>query len=519
MRRGRDTRGLARRHGGVRHPRSGLAGAVDRRLLRRLTRPWPAPIDKALVGLSRAGEHSALWLGLAAAGALFGGRRGRRAAKEGVLALGVTSATVNGLKLVIGRRRPAPRRVLRHRPRTSSFPSGHAASAFAFAVAVSREVPEAAPVLLPLAASVAYSRVYLGVHYPSDVLVGGALGTAAGLAARPAAQRLGLIDDEGRRPAPPSRAQAVLVVSPHAGNSRGLTRARRALDRHGIRVAKEIDIENVDQLPELLRGPDGESRLVIAAGGDGTIGSVAARLAHAENALGVLPLGTGNDFARAFNIPLNPRRAADLIATGDISSVDLGCLTRAGQPPTYFAHAASVGLNVNFARLATRASVRARLGRLTYLAAAVYSTRERTTFSCTLHHDGTAEELTLLQLAVISAPVIGGSLGLSVRSPYPDDHRLDVLVIEDVRVPELLRGGLFLLLGIKRPVAGVRALHLDRLAVDSDHPLALALDGELDGSLPGEFRPLTRAVHVITPASEEVASPKSPEMCDDGSPG
>jgi YegS/Rv2252/BmrU family lipid kinase len=518
MMRGRDTRGLARRHGGVRQARSGLAGAVDRRLLRRLSRRWPEPIDALLVGLSRAGEYSALWLGLAIAGALFGGRRGRRAAEEGVSAIGVTSTIANAIKLVIDRRRPAPRRWLHRRPRTSSFPSGHAASAFAFAVAVSREVPEAAPVLLPLAASVAYSRVYLGVHYPSDVLAGGALGTAVGLAARPAARRLGLVEDEGRRAAPRSRSQAVLVVSPHAGNSRGLTRARRALDRHGIHIAHELDIAQVDRLPELLRTPRGEAALVIAAGGDGTVGSVSGHLIGADNALGVLPLGTGNDFARALDIPLNPRRAADLTATGGISSVDVGRLARAGRPPAYFVHAASIGMNVNFAKFATRASVRARLGRLTYLAATSYAMRERGKFTCTLHHDGTADELSLVQLAVISAPVIGGSLGLNVRGPYRDDHRLDVLAIEDVPIATLVRAGLFLLLGSKRPVTGIRALHVDRLAVDSDQPLALALDGELSGTIPGEFQTLAGALRVITLSSDEAADAKSPETRDDGSP-
>ena len=161
--------------------------------------------------------------------------------------------------------------------------------------------------------------------------------------------------------------EAVLVISPHAGRSRKLARARRALDKHRILVAEELEIKHVDRLPELLRAPSGEPRLVIAAGGDGTVGSGGRLLAGADNALGILPLGTGNDFARSLDIPLNARRAARLLVNGEISSVDLGRLTRPAQPLAYFAHAATVGLNVNFAKLATRASVRGRLGRLTYL--------------------------------------------------------------------------------------------------------------------------------------------------------
>ena len=299
------------------------------------------------------------------------------------------------------------------------------------------------------------------------------------------------------RPALPS--EAVLVISPHAGRSRKLTRARRALDRHGIHVAEELEIEHLDRLPELLRAPDGEPRLVISAGGDGTVGSVAGHLAGTENPLGILPLGTGNDFARSLNIPLNPRRAARLLATGEISRVDLGRLTRPVGSPRYFAHAATVGLNVDFAKLATRASVRGRLGRLTYLAAAVYAVRERTTFACSLQHDGVVDELHLLQLSVISAPVVGGALGLTVRGPHPAEHRLDVLAVEDVSPPKMLRAGLFLLLGINRSVPGVRALQVERLGVDSPHPLGLSLDGELDGSIPGQFETVAGALQVVVP--------------------
>jgi diacylglycerol kinase family enzyme len=72
--------------------------------------------------------------------------------------------------------------------------------------------------------------------------------------------------------------EAVLVISPHAGRSRKLARARRALDKHIILVADELEIKHVDRLPELLRTPGGEPLLVVAAGGDGTVGSVAGLL-------------------------------------------------------------------------------------------------------------------------------------------------------------------------------------------------------------------------------------------------
>src|SRR6185436_5127021 len=134
--------------------------------------------------LSNAATYSRLWLGVAAVLAVLGGRRGRRAALEGVLAIGVTSATVNlGMKPLAQRERPdraghavfAARRV--PMPESDSFPSGHAASAFAFSYAVGRHLPELAVPIRLLAGAVAYSRVHIGVHYPGDVAVGSMIGS------------------------------------------------------------------------------------------------------------------------------------------------------------------------------------------------------------------------------------------------------------------------------------------------------------------------------------------------------
>ena len=74
-------------------------------------------------------------------------------------------------------------------PETTSFPSGHSASGFAFAGAVGASLPGLAVPLRGLAAAVAYSRVHTGVHYPGDVVIGSLIGTTIGqataLAARP----------------------------------------------------------------------------------------------------------------------------------------------------------------------------------------------------------------------------------------------------------------------------------------------------------------------------------------------
>jgi undecaprenyl-diphosphatase len=124
--------------------------------------------------------------------ALLGGPGGRRAAKTGLASLGLASAFANLVgKPLTTRRRPEREEleVLTDRhvpmPRTSSFPSGHTASAYAFATGAGRAQPALSAPLRALATMVGYSRVHTGVHYPADVLAGAFIGvTAAEVAGR-----------------------------------------------------------------------------------------------------------------------------------------------------------------------------------------------------------------------------------------------------------------------------------------------------------------------------------------------
>ncbi|MFC9592922.1 phosphatase PAP2 family protein [Streptomyces sp. NPDC056944] len=146
----------------------------------------PTPtLDTAFRRLSAAADHSKISFTVAAALALVPGRP-RRAALAGVGAIAVASASANLLgKRLVHRRRPdreAARVVVgRHvpMPASASFPSGHTASAVAFATAVGSVLPHATLPLAALAWTVGYSRVHTGVHYPGDVAAGALLGIAS----------------------------------------------------------------------------------------------------------------------------------------------------------------------------------------------------------------------------------------------------------------------------------------------------------------------------------------------------
>jgi len=148
----------------------------------------PTPlIDEPLQRLSNLASHAKLYLLIAALLAAFGGPKGRRAAVTGVIAVGIDSAIVNiPMKFLGGRARPTPgtvrvseaRRV--RMPTSTSFPSGHSASGFAFAAGVAEALPQLGVPLRGLATVVAYSRVHCGVHYPGDVIAGSLVGMAVG---------------------------------------------------------------------------------------------------------------------------------------------------------------------------------------------------------------------------------------------------------------------------------------------------------------------------------------------------
>jgi membrane-associated phospholipid phosphatase len=162
-------------------------GQLDVAIYRTIAETPTPTLDRPLRRLSDAADRSKLWLGIAAATAAVGGHTGRRAAATGLVAVGLDSALVNiGFKLAARRKRPdrdaarVPEDRRAPMPHSASFPSGHAASAFAFATGVAQSRPPAAAPLLVLAGAVGYSRVHTGVHYPGDVVIGSLIGATVG---------------------------------------------------------------------------------------------------------------------------------------------------------------------------------------------------------------------------------------------------------------------------------------------------------------------------------------------------
>jgi membrane-associated phospholipid phosphatase len=98
-----------------------------------------------------------------------------------LLAVAAADGIASLVKVAVGENRPSEPDPLVTIPHSHSFPSGHAATAAAAATILSYLVPKAAPLVVVLAAAVAYSRLYVGAHYPLDILGGAAIGVATAL--------------------------------------------------------------------------------------------------------------------------------------------------------------------------------------------------------------------------------------------------------------------------------------------------------------------------------------------------
>ncbi|HEV2579472.1 MAG TPA: diacylglycerol kinase family protein [Ktedonobacteraceae bacterium] len=273
-----------------------------------------------------------------------------------------------------------------------------------------------------------------------------------------------------------ARRKAIVIHSPYSGRSARLEDALAHLREAGIEVVEQMAVSELDGLP-----PQGSYwqksgiNLAIAAGGDGLIGGVITHIAPSGLPLGIMPLGTANDIARSLNIPQDIDLAAQIIRAGRVQEVDVGVAKPSEQAPHltgkgalapllahistrkhgYFAHALTIGLNVQFARIATNIATRQRYGRLTYPIAALETLKYRDALDVSLRFEGLAfptdhdakqakemEELQsisyqALQITVINAPIFGGQWKLSVPNASIHDRLLDIVVIEEIEFSRL----------------------------------------------------------------------------------
>lgn len=292
----------------------------------------PSPLlDRTMRPLSAAADKGKLWFTIATALGLTGVPSLQRGAVRGVVTLGAASFVANQIgKRLHPRQRPdvagVTWRRLRKQPTSSSFPSGHSASAAAFAMGVGIENRPAGYLLAGLAGLVGLSRVVTGAHYPSDVFAGFALGAGMGVLG---AQIVAPVNDHAITVAPPQRVAArprpqgeglVILVNPLSGDGTGRRVQQQIIE--SLPAAEIIDLSDVDDLAATARQAAERAAVLGVAGGDGTVATAAAAALAADIPLAVFPAGTFNHFAK----DIGSGRVAETVAavrSGTVTRVDV----------------------------------------------------------------------------------------------------------------------------------------------------------------------------------------------------
>src|SRR3954468_509495 len=326
---------------------------ADLALYRRAARSHAPILDAVLPKLTSSANHGILWFVVSVL--LAAGNR-RRAAVRGLASLGVASAMANlPLKYAARRTRPElipvplPRRLL-NQPTTSSFPSGHSASAGAFATAVAMEEPLIGMPAAALAAGVAYGRVHTGVHYPGDVVAGVALGVGSALLVRrvwPVRPDRPAFARPARKSAPalPDGEGFVVVINETAGSGERADDVEKEL-REALSKIDVIRCGEGGDVEDCLREAAKTAKVLGVMGGDGTVNCAAGVALDNKLPLAVVPGGTLDHFAGEIGV----REVSDVIEavrTGSAVEISVGSADPDGRDLYFlntFARGVSPGL-------------------------------------------------------------------------------------------------------------------------------------------------------------------------------
>ncbi|MFC5746483.1 diacylglycerol/lipid kinase family protein [Actinomadura rugatobispora] len=325
--------------------------------------------------------------------------------------------------------------------------------------------------------------------------------------------------------------RAVLVINARSRRGRRLYgTARRLLAEAGLEFAEVFPVVEPDRLNELFDDVLAlEPDLVVVGGGDGTVAEAVGHLTHRDIALGVLPLGTTNNFARSLELPLDLPGAVAVLRDGKVADVDVGWFEgttpenadktgdadktgnaeatgNAGDaaPPDdparhIFANMVSLGLSVHVAERVPHELKRV-LGQAAYALTAARLLPRHEAFKATIRIGGETYEMDTHQLNVANGAHHSGRR--IARDASPDDRLLAVYRLGDRRRLRLASAtARHVLTGKWRSLDEDAFLTTDHVRIETDPPLNVDVDGEIRGRTPVTVRLLGNALRVVVPQS------------------
>jgi YegS/Rv2252/BmrU family lipid kinase len=301
-----------------------------------------------------------------------------------------------------------------------------------------------------------------------------------------------------------SQGRAVLVVNSRARGGAALYgQAKDLLSAKGFELAAAYPVRDPARIPEIVQEAVARGeRLIVIGGGDGTISSVVDYLAYRDVVLGIVPMGTANNFARAVGLPLNVSEAVGVIAEGHAARIDLGKINN-----NYFSNAVSLGISASIHR-GSPDQIKRWLGRAGYFLVAARRFAVHRPFHCRLQHDGRVLEVEALDLRIANGPYHGGVVAVPTASV--DSRQLAVRIIKGSSKWTLARVWANIYRGVAQDPASVEILHVGELAISTDPQQPVSVDGEVVAQTPVTISVAAEALWLMVP--QNFASSPSPRQ-------
>ena len=291
--------------------------------------------------------------------------------------------------------------------------------------------------------------------------------------------------------------RARIIYNPTSGREaikKNLPDVLEILENAGYETSAHATTGEGDAIEAAKLAVERRYDLVVAAGGDGTINEVVNGMAEQEYRpkLGIIPVGTTNDFARALQIPRDIVAAAEVIAKGDRIPIDIGRMNE-----KYFINIGGGG-SLTELTYDVPSKLKTVLGQLAYYLRGIEMLPSLKATNMTIEYDGKLFEGESMLFLVGLTNSIGGFEKLSPSSSI-NDGMFTLLILKKTNLADFIRIASLALRGEHINDPKVVYTKANRIKVHSDEKVLLNLDGEFGGVLPAEFVNLYRHFEVFVP--------------------
>ena len=294
------------------------------------------------------------------------------------------------------------------------------------------------------------------------------------------------------------RSRAVLFVNTKSRRGKEwYDEVQVELKANGVNVERAVGFRKVDELIAQTKAAIKDKvPLIIAGGGDGTFGAIASYFVKSESTLGVLPLGTGNAFARDLGIKADVKEACQIIAEGKLSMVDLGLIADRD-----FLNVATLGVTTRIARELTDENKK-RFGRFVYALAIVHAIQKAEPFRVEIETENGRTEFQTLQVVVGNGRFHAGPFPISPDASITAGKLVLYALKSDSKM-QFLRYAMHLPGGHHVNMENVHFEHTGGGHLNATPTRMVTIDGEVCAKTPVTFALRPRCLAVITPQSFE----------------